>query len=249
MASNNKEKLSPRVIVKIVLLISLIALLILIPIIYSGVTYIKAWNKNVVPFEPTVEESTESTNSTNSTTTTSTEEKKTTPKITGVDLTNVKRMDNKDFDLFNITFQATNYNDRLDEGKQNVTFKVVIERNEKSPTLTYVDSGSTYLMKTGVCLHADWIAFESYQSSLSTYTDTYLKAGNTGKTNINISCKTQFPAKADTWPVKVTVDSPDAYLYILYKTQENGVTTVNSYILKYTYEEYMTSTTTGGIIK
>ena len=109
MASNNKEKLSPRVIVKIVLLISLIALLILIPIIYSGVTYIKAWNKNVVPFEPTVEESTESTNSTNSTTTTSTEEKKTTPKITGVDLTNVKRMDNKDFDLFNITFIITIY--------------------------------------------------------------------------------------------------------------------------------------------
>ena len=243
MASSNKEKLSPRVIVKIVLLISLLVLLILTPIIYSGVTYIKAWNKNVVPFEPTVEESTDST------TTTSTEEKKTTPKITGVDLTNVKRMDNKDFNLFNITFQATNYNDRTDEGKQNVTFKIVIERNENSPTLTYVDSGSTYLMKTGVCLHADWIAFESYQSSLSTYTDTYLKAGNTGKPTFSVPCKTQFPAKADTWPVKVTVDSPDAYLYILYKTQENGVTTVNSYILKYTYEEYMTSSTTGGIIK
>ena len=225
---NNKEKLSPRVIVKLVVLITLLSLIVLIPIIYSGVTYIKAWNKNAVPFEPTVEES----DSTTSTTESTTEEKKTTPKISGVDLTDVERMNNEDFNLFDVTFVATSYNDRENESTHSVTFSITIKKNDNTPsTLTTVESSSSYMMKTGVCLQANWIGFESYQSSLTSWTDSYLENG-TSKT-ASVSCNTQFPAKAETWPIKVTVDSPTAYLYILFRTQENGKYVIHPYILKY----------------
>lgn len=234
-----KEKLSPRVIIKLAILIFVIAAIILVPIIYSGTTYIKAWNTNkVTPYSPTISESD------NSGSTTTTE----TPKISGLILDDVKRIDNKDFNLFDVNFQATSYNDRESDGVQKVEFSLVIKKNDNTPkTLTNTSSTSSYLLQAGACLCANWVGLNSYTSSLSGYSDSYLTNG-TSRT-LSVACKTQFPAKADTWPVKVTVEAPECYLYLYFRTQENGKYVNNSYILKYTYDEFMTSTTKGGIQK
>lgn len=237
---NNKEKLSPRVIVKLVLLIVIVAAIILVPIIYSGTTYIKAWNTNKkTPFAPTV---TESTDESSSTTTTET------PRISGLILDDVQRIDNKDFNLFDITFQATSYNDREADKVQQVSFSIVIKKNDNTPTnMVETSNSSNCLVSTGLVLCANWISLESYQSSLSNFSESYLTNGTSR--NVTLACTTQFPAKADTWPVKVTVDSPDCYMYLYFRTQENGKYKNNSYILKYTYDEYMTESTQGGIEK
>ncbi len=236
------KKTNPRVIVKIVLLISILSLIVLLPIIYSGVTYIKAWSNNKkVPFAPTVTVSETTDSSTTTSTTTET------PKISGLKLDDAKRIDNKDFNLFDITFYATEYNDRENE-KQQVVFSMSLKRNENTPTtLVESASGQTSLVQTGICLVANWIEFESYQSSLSSFTNSYLE-NNTSRT-VTINCKTQFPAKAETWPIKVTVDSPDCYVYVYFRTQESGKYIDNSYILKYSYEEYVTKQTQGGIVR
>lgn len=236
----NKEKLSPRVIIKLAILIFILATIILVPIIYSGTTYIKAWNDNkVVPYEPSI---TESTDDSGSPTTTET------PRISGLILDDVKRLDYKDFNLFDLDFKATSYNDRETDGVQKVEFSLTIKKNDNTPTtLVNVSSSSSYLVQAGACLCANWVGLNSYTSSLYGYSESYLK--NETSRTLSVTCKTQFPAKADTWPIKVTVDSPDCYLYLYFRTQENGKNVNNSYILKYTYDEYMTSTTQGGIQK
>lgn len=232
--SNNKEKLKPRVIVKIVVLLVIIIGVLITPFIYSGTTYIKAWNNNkITPFAPTITQSDDSSTPTE------------TAKISGLKLDNVKRIEHTEFDKFDLTFEATNYDDR---DAKKVDFKIILKKNDNTPDgLTTISGSSTTLVQTGICLCANWIGFESYQTSLSTFNDSYLTNGSSRTTSIK--CETSFPAKADTWPVKVTVDSPDCYLYVYYRTQENGEYVDNSYILKYTYSDIMTSSTTGGIIR
>lgn len=234
MSNNNKEKLKPRVIVKIVVLLVIIIGVLITPFIYSGTTYIKAWNNNkITPFAPTVTESDSGGEAT------------TTDKISGLKLDNVQRINHTEFNKFDLTFEATNYDDR---DAKKVEFKIILKKNDNTPSgLTTISSGSTNMVQTGICLCANWIGFESYQTSLSTFNDSYLTNGTARTTSIK--CETTFPAKADTWPVKVTVDSPNCYLYIYYRTQENGEYVDNSYILEYTYSDIMTSSTTGGIIK
>ena len=236
MSKNNKkkEKMAPRAIIKIVILISIVVLIVLIPFIYSGVTYITAWNNNLVtPYAKTVTKNDDGTETT-------------TDKISGVELDNVKRMDGKDFNLFTITFEATYYNDRADEKGtdiQTVKFSLKVTKNENSPEgLKTISSSSTYYFKAGVALCSNWIKLDSYSTSLTSF------ALDSAKT-LTVKCPNQFPAKASTWPIPVTVESPDCYLYFYYLTQENGKEVKNSYILKYTYQEYMTSTTEGGIRK
>ncbi len=230
--NNQKEKMTPRVIVKIVIIIAFLASLIIIPCVISGVSYINAWNNNqVTPYAPTVTKNDDGTTSE-------------TAKISDLVLNDdTVRMEGKDFKLFDITFKATKYNDRADEKVNSVTFSVKVTKNTDSPeTLTPLTTSSSYYFKSAVALCSNWIGLNSYSSSLSSY------AVGTEKT-MSVTLNTQFPAKAETWPVAVTVESPDCYLYLYYKTQENGKTVEHSYILRYTYNEYMTDSTEGGIRK
>ena len=232
---NQKEKMTPRAIIKIVILISVIALIILLPLIYSGVTYITAWNNNqVTPYAPTI-----TTNDDGSTTETA--------KISDIVLNDkTVRMDGKDFNLFDINFEATYYNDREDEhgtDTQTIKYSVKITKNDNSPsTIIPISTSSSYYFKSAVAICSNWIGLDTYSTSLTSF------AFETTK-SISVKCTTQFPAKANTWPVPVVVESPDCYLYLYFQTQENGKTVVNTYILKYTYQEYMTENTTGGIRK
>jgi len=229
----NNNKLSPRVIVKIVLLISIPVILVLAVLLSSGLTYINAWNNNqVIPYNPTITTKDDGT-------------KTETDKISGIYLTDVTRLDNKDFNLFDINLEATYYNDVDKQKGQKVEFSVSFKTNENSPEgLTTISSSSTNKIRVALALCADWIKFESYTSQLYD-----LKVDGTPKPNITVKCTQKFPAYASTWPVPISVDSPTCYLYLYYRTQENGKIVEKSYILKYTYDEYMTSSTQGGIIK
>lgn len=230
--NNQKEKMAPRVIVKIVILIALLASIIIIPCIISGVSYINAWNNNqVTPYAPTITKNEDGTTSE-------------TAKVSDIVLNdNTVRMEGKDFKPFNITFKATKYNDRADEKVNSVTFSVKVSKNDESPTtLVPLTSNSSYYFKSAVALCSNWIGLNSYSSSLSSY------AVDSEKT-MSVTLNTQFPAKASTWPIPVVVESPDCYLYLYYRTMENGKEVLHSYILRYTYSEYMTDTTEGGIRK
>ena len=44
--------------------------------------------------------------------------------------------------------------------------------------------------------------------------------------------------KANTWPVKVKVKAPDAYLFIAFYYCTNGEYKLQQYVLHYTYNEY-----------
>ena len=86
--------------------------------------------------------------------------------------------------------------------------------------------------------------FESYYStsSLTKFTSTYFDLTKTLETQtertFNVNCDTQFPAKKTKWPITVTANSPDAYIYLNYTYTQNGVDVKKEYILKYTYDDY-----------
>ena len=67
------------------------------------------------------------------------------------------------------------------------------------------------------------------------------------KNTFSISNIPDFPAKANTWPIKVKVSAPTIYLYLSYEYTEDAITKTKTYILKYSYKELMTSDTSGAI--
>lgn len=67
------------------------------------------------------------------------------------------------------------------------------------------------------------------------------------KNTFTINNVVDFPAKANTWPIKIKVSEPTIYLYLSYSYNENAITKTKTYILKYSYKELMTSDTSGAI--
>ncbi len=229
---NESKKMSPRVIVKLVLIIAIPCLIILAVLLASGLSYINAYNSSkVTPYAPTVTKNDDGTETT-------------TDKISGIYLTDVERMDGKDFKLFDVTFEASKYNDRTSDKVQSVTFNVLVKKNDNSPAdVTYVSGSTTYNLKAAVALCSDWVNLNSYSSSL-----TSMKIDDTGTKSLTVSCPVQFPASTTScWPVPVTIESPDCYLYLYYRTLEKAIYKEHAYILRYTYNEYMVETTEGGI--
>lgn len=70
---------------------------------------------------------------------------------------------------------------------------------------------------------------------------------DTSKNTFTINNVVDFPAKANTWPIKIKVSEPTIYLYLSYSYNENAITKTKTYILKYSYKELMTSDTSGAI--
>ena len=120
-------------------------------------------------------------------------------------------------------------------------------------TLLQLDSSSSnnYTVRTAICLAADWVGYCQY-STTKEFAVTNNKAAQT-YSSYRISGIEQFPAKANTWPFKVNVETPNAYVYVYFgyydTTNPNNLKKVwKTYILEYTYDEYHTSATQGGII-
>ena len=168
---------------------------------------------------------------------------------------NVTRMKGSDFDLFDIDFYCTNWNIDEDQAK----FHLGIKWNDNTSklnnkeTLLQLDSSNSnnYTVRTGICLAADWVGYCEY-STTKEFAVTNSKTVQT-YSSYRISGIEQFPSKANTWPFKVNVETPNAYVYIYFgyydTTNPNNLKKVwKTYILEYTYDEYHTSKTQGGII-
>ncbi len=118
---------------------------------------------------------------------------------------------------------------------------------------------NTQTIRMAVCLATpEWIGYCNYSSdTIRPFSNKYVKSAESSKDqpsessytiNGNISsddkAKNQtFPATANTWPVKVSVDNPNAYLFIQFFYPKDGVKE-QIYIIEYTYDEYVNSDTT-----
>ena len=92
--------------------------------------------------------------------------------------------------------------------------------------------------------------FEELKPTL--YSITYVYEGTSQSKTVSVSGLKNFPYKTklwtDTFPTRVSVDAPTAYVYIYFKYQdENDKIITKRYILSYEYNEYHTDKTKGGI--
>lgn len=160
------------------------------------------------------------------------------------DVENVTRMDAKDFNEFKLEFQCTDYKTSTGTAQ----FKIKAYKNENTRNVN-----SNTKLKVALCLASDWVGFASYSSEeLSRTLEINEKEDGTKSTTLTISNIISYPAKANTWPVPVTVNSPDAYLYVSYTYYKNdnvsaGETETKNYILKYSYSEF--DVQAGGLVK
>ena len=135
-----------------------------------------------------------------------------------------------EFKEFNLEFVCSEYIE--EENTSKATFKIITYKTNQTKKITGKVSYA-------VCLAADWVKFNKTSSGTfdlgtseekkTTKTVTLSKSGSDDWPN--------FPAKANTWPVKITVDKPDVYLYLSYSYTSNGETKTEYYILSYTLGE------------
>ena len=156
-----------------------------------------------------------------------------------LDEDNIKRINHDEFTDFDVRFYASEYDDYT---AHSVKFKLVFAKKEDGIT-PKKDKNNSYV-NVGVALGAEKVDFESYYSTssltknTSTYFDLTKTLDNQQSRTYSVNCDTQFPAKKTKWPITVTADSPDAYIYLNYTYTENGIDVTKDYILKYTYEDY-----------
>ena len=161
--------------------------------------------------------------------------------VNGLELNeeNIERINHKDFTDLDVLFYASEYDD---QDKHSVKFQIVFAKKEDGIT-PKKDSNNSYI-NIDIALGAEKVDFESYYStsSLTKFTSTYFDLSKTIETQtkrtFNVNCDKQFPAKKSQWPITVTADSPDAYVYLNYTYTQNGVDVKKEYILKYTYDDY-----------
>lgn len=212
------------------LIFILVAAVLLFFIIYVPTNYITTYNSNKI--RPFIDKTKDTTFETQS-------------QSNPFNATDAVYMQGKDFDDFGMIFKCTEYS----EDSKSASYELRIYKTENTKSIVQ-DTVSVSL-----CLKANWIGFVAYSSTspsttkLSADKETAEKSdlSSTYKKTLKISSLADFPAKASTWPVKITVAEPSIYLYISYQYKENGVTKTNSYILSYSYAELIPET--GGIRK
>ena len=160
----------------------------------------------------------------------------------------IKRMDGKDFNLFDFTIECKEYGQQTNGS---ATFNCSIKANDnikaKAKVLKDLDSNKKNI-QFAFCFAADWIGLCKYASTVSKYQISYTAEEATTFTK-SISGLSTFPATASTFPVPIKVYTPDLYVCITFSYESGGVKTEN-YILKYTYDEYhVDGVTVGGYTK
>ena len=156
-----------------------------------------------------------------------------------------------------------------------VTFQMTFQWNAKTqelapngfdklPTSASSTTLSSYNVYAYVCLTSDWASYEDKPVCLynSSNTQVLLEPTHTKDTNnnetdeyvintpstVSINGISVYPFTAPTWPVAVTEKAPNAYVYLYYIYKDaNNKKVENRVILKYTFDEYYTKDTKGGI--
>ena len=150
------------------------------------------------------------------------------------DTENVTRMNGKDFKEFELEFVCEEYS----EASKKAKFSIKAYKNENTKSVT-----NKVKQQYAVCVSADWVGFASYSTEeLSSSFYIYDSAASASSTSTTVYELIDFPAKANTWPVPVTVEAPDVYVYISYTYYKvDGATSgdkeTKNYILKYSYSE------------
>lgn len=160
-------------------------------------------------------------------------DKNTTEQFTeGTYNTDAKRINGKDFDEFGLIFKCNQYLD--EDSKKTATYELRVFKTEDTKNIT----GS---ITANVCLAANWVGYASYatkSTSVKIAADEETALGSTAyRKTFTLSSLDDYPAKANTWPIKITVSEPTIYLYISYDYYENGKAKTDTYILKYSYSE------------
>lgn len=246
----------------LIIIIGVLGLLFLI--IFPIYSYSSTWkSKNVTPFE-TYYDTTKTSDS--STVQTAKTKRLSTTLPTGI--TDIKtkdssvevyKMKGKDFDLFDLEINCSEYNNNKIEGSDKASFSFTLKWTNKSTEelgdnkLIPFDNESKRDIRLTTCFAADWVGFCKYQVSNTISSSTITKSADELDENYTgalfsstISGLEYFPAKANTWPVPVSVKAPDLFLYIEFKYQHNGPKT-RIYILQYTFDEYNPDAKAGGI--
>ena len=169
----------------------------------------------------------------------------------------VIKMKGKDFDLFDVNITCKSYTN-IHSGSDSAEFSFNLKWNDKTSedlggvkALVPFNNDSKNDIKLTSCFAADWVGFCKYQTSTSISSKIITpEADETDYDGANftstISGLDYFPAKAKTWPVNVSVKTPDLFLYIEFKYQNNGNKT-RIYVLQYTFDEYNPDAAAGGI--
>lgn len=248
------------------IIIVLAALGILFLIFFPIYSYSSTWNNNnVTPFE-TYYNTSESNDS--ETVQAKKQKRLSTVLPAVVDLKTkdasyeIYKMNGKDFDLFDLEINCTAYTNTHDvdssgSSTDNAKFTFTVRWTDK----TTEQLGVNFLIpfdgkkdiKLHTCFAADWVGFCKYQTSTNVSQSIITKASTesdedyTGASfSSTISGLEYFPAKANTFPVPVSVKTPDLFVYIEFKYQHNGAKT-RVYVLKYTFDEYNPNAKAGGI--
>lgn len=156
------------------------------------------------------------------------------------------------FDELDVDFYCTSF-DSKDEHK--ATFKLFINTNDKTDDLIPLNSSLEHTENTtlsdprvvyaGICLAANWVGVEQYSSSLSGIRESYVTpkedsdvTSYTTTISVSLDSDQVFPMKTSNWPVNVKVETPDAYVFLAFYYESNGIYKLQEYVLHYTYKEY-----------
>lgn len=153
------------------------------------------------------------------------------------------------FDKFNamgVLLTCTKYvEDDSNATTRQAIYKVSVYKNDNTPALK---NGKVSI---SICMAAPWVGFIKYPSSSSAKeleiceNEEAAKAtSNTKYKTFTISGQIDFPAKVNTWPVPITIDTPTIYLYLTYTDTYSKTKTV---VLEYGYHNLIPQD--GGIIK
>ncbi len=151
------------------------------------------------------------------------------------------------FTTFGINLKCTSYIE--DEPNTSTTrqaiYKISIYKNENTPS---IKNGE---VKVSLCMAAPWVGFIKYPSSAAPKTLEFCADEENAKSSspsyyktFTISNQIDFPAKVNTFPIPITVDSPTIYLYLSYVDAYSKTTTQ---VLEYSYYDLIPES--GGIIK
>ena len=162
----------------------------------------------------------------------------------------VKRMNARDFDVFTLDFVCTNINPE----SHKMSFKLNINWNENTSKLSTnesllpVSKNSSSTVTAVVGVASEWVKFETYASQRT------LKVTNANKDKDKAATATfsltgieDYPLKANTWPVKINVSSPNAYLFLSFAYKDNKKGEIHeAYILEFSFDDYYSAKGTNG---
>ena len=159
------------------------------------------------------------------------------------------------FDKIDVTVKCTKY---LQDGNA-ATFTISIKWNSTTAELvnaanggngTLIPDSSGYTVYAGIALASSEVGFLSYSTSTLKYKLVSSSSSDIQRTT-EVKGLSYFPKTINSWPMmwpfNAKKSAPDAYVFVHFSYMQSGKTINENHILKYSYKDYVTSDTQGGI--